>query len=504
MTPRAISQATVGNVRTTPRPPLTKRLRPSHWKAVDYVVGGLLGLFIFAAIRASIRSAPYQVRSTDAGTMVFQVRTVSSGTSALITFAVAGVVVIAIARRRKHPMASLCLLLGSSILVAILSGGEAPSLTLFVPTAYVLYLIVATFENRRRVGLAIAVIFAVIVVDAAIMTPRNGVPIARGNGFIPVIFCVVVAWSFGYIVRQRRRYSIGLQEEAASKAVAVERLRIARELHDVVAHSMSVIAVQAGYGQYVIDSQPADARQALGAIQATSREALEEMRRMLGALRYADEAGSVPAGPVPTGPAGSAAFQPATETGLAGLLRSLALPEPAFPAAGPASPSAAAPLFPAPGLADLDRLITRTAGVGVLAEVRRVGTLRDLPPSIDLSAYRIVQEALTNVVKHANASACSVLLDYGDDALTIEVTDSGAGVPALAFAMAGGAMAGGAMAGGARPAVSIPAGGHGIIGMRERVSLLGGEFTAGPLPGYGFRVSARIPLPFPLAPNGVR
>ena len=103
-----------------------------------------------------------------------------------------------------------------------------------------------------------------------------------------------MVWTTGYIVRQRRRYAVRLREEAASKAVTQERLRIARELHDVVAHSMSVIAVQAGYGQYVIDSQPGDARAALGAIQATSREALEEMRRMLGALRQADEGDARP------------------------------------------------------------------------------------------------------------------------------------------------------------------------------------------------------------------
>ena len=101
---------------------------------------------------------------------------------------------------------------------------------------------------------------------------------------------MVIVWTAGYTVRQRRSYAVRLQDEAASKAVAEERLRIARELHDVVAHSMSVIAVQAGYGQYVIDAQPQDARDALGAIQATSREALDEMRRMLGALRQADDA----------------------------------------------------------------------------------------------------------------------------------------------------------------------------------------------------------------------
>jgi signal transduction histidine kinase len=333
----------------------------------------------------------------------------------------------------------------------------------------------------------------------------------NGSSLIPVVLCVIIAWTSGYSVRQRRRYAVRLQDEAASKAVAQERLRIARELHDVVAHSMSVIAVQAGYGQYVIDRQPGDARAALGAIQATSREALDEMRRMLGALRQADDAdargdgtGLVPAGSGPGLHAG-----------------------PAAPAGG-----ASAPLYPAPGLADLDRLVARTAGAGVRVDVTRFGRPHDLPASIDLSAYRIVQEALTNVVKHARTSSCRVLLGYRDDELTIEVTDNGAGMPASE--LSGGGLAGGGLAGdglarhgfavangtalmsrngtsphgvgildgapdppddGPVPVASLPGAGHGIIGMRERVSLLGGEFSAGPLPGYGFRVSARIPLP---------
>jgi signal transduction histidine kinase len=313
---------------------------------------------------------------------------------------------------------------------------------------------------------------------------------------------MTVVWTVGYTMRQRRSYAVRLQEEAASKAVAQERLRIARELHDVVAHSMSVIAVQAGYGQYVIDAQPQDARDALGAIQATSREALDEMRRMLGALRQADDADARqdPAGAGAGGPGGPQADAPRSadsrsdETG-----------------------SAASPLFPAPGLADLDRLISRTAGAGVRVDVTRYGPARDLPPSIDLSAYRIVQEALTNVVKHARTSSCRVLLGYREDELTIEVTDNGAGRPLTDLAgmtraeAASAAVHGTAAEAGrgvlllddARPAAlppggiagTLPGAGHGIIGMRERVSLLGGEFSAGPLPGYGFRVSARIPLP---------
>jgi signal transduction histidine kinase len=203
-------------------------------------------------------------------------------------------------------------------------------------------------------------------------------------------------------------------------------------------------------------------------------------------------------------------------------------------------------LFPAPGLAELDRLVARTAGAGVRVDVTRFGRPRDLPASIDLSAYRIVQEALTNVVKHAQTSSCRVLLGYRDDELTIEITDNGAGMPAPELAGAGlpgsglagsglagsgvaasgvvgsglarsgaagpngtalmsrngvGVLDGAPTASGAAPAAAaaavprLPGAGHGIIGMRERVTLLGGEFSAGPLPGYGFRVSARIPLP---------
>ncbi|HEY3957167.1 MAG TPA: histidine kinase, partial [Streptosporangiaceae bacterium] len=264
----------------------------------------------------------------------------------------------------------------------------------------------------------------------------------------------------------RRRYAVRLQDEAASKAVAEERLRIARELHDVVAHSMSVIAVQAGYGQYVIDAQPGDARAALGAIQATSREALDEMRRMLGALRQADDADArqeragtrrrgVDAGPDNTP-------DRADDTDAGGHDAGLAVP-----------------LWPAPGLADLDRLISRTAGAGVRVDVTRLGPPRDLPPSIDLSAYRIVQEALTNVRKHAGSGAAAkVTLRFREHELLVLVSDDGgsaAGLPR--YARVDGTLS------------------QGLAGMRERAALYGGKVQAGPRPGGGFEVTARLPLP---------
>ena len=488
---------------TRQRPPLTKRLGPKHWAALDYMAGGLTTLVLFVDVRRGLVRYNFP---PDIGVTRYWPLSLAGPVAVLLVLA-AG---FAVALRRRHPVLMLGVLLVGSFLISTLTVPNASALIYFLPVAYVLYLVAATYEKKRdAVRVLVAVYVTLVAVAIVLMSGSGG--LFNGSPLIPVVLCVIIAWGSGYSVRQRRRYAVRLQDEAASKAVAQERLRIARELHDVVAHSMSVIAVQAGYGQYVIDRQPGDARAALGAIQTTSREALDEMRRMLGALRQADDADARADG---TGlvPAGSG---PGLHAG------------PAAPAGG-----ASAPLYPAPGLADLDRLVARTAGAGVRVDVTRFGQPRDLPASIDLSAYRIVQEALTNVVKHARTSSCRVLLGYRDDELTIEVTDNGAGMPASE--LSGGGLSGPGLAGGglARhgfavangtvlmsrngtsphgvgvldgasaapddgpvPVASLPGAGHGIIGMRERVTLLGGEFSAGTLPGYGFRVSARIPLP---------
>jgi signal transduction histidine kinase len=449
---------------------------------VDYVVGALVGVILFASIRHSVviqgvgpvpyRQPPYRPLALAWPLAVFLVFTT----------------VIAVALRRRKPFFMLGVLLAGSLVVTMLtSPQDGGALAYFLPVAYVLYLVAATYERRRAAVRVLAAVFATLVADAVLMHLTGGGVFPRG-GLVSVALCVIIAWSTGYIVRQRRRYAVRLQDEAASKAVAEERLRIARELHDVVAHSMSVIAVQAGYGQYVIDTQPADARDALGAIQATSREALDEMRRMLGALRQADRQDM------------AAQADGGSQAGTAGRR------------AGDGEVDGCTPLFPAPGLADLDRLLSRTASAGVRVDVTRGGQPRDLPASIDLSAYRIVQEALTNVVKHARTSSCRVLIGYGRDELILEVTDNGAGLAELAGAgiphhRTGGTglASGGGTALDLRPVLVWSAAdsidgtgggsGHGIIGMRERVTLLGGEFSAGPRPGYGFQVMARIPLP---------
>jgi signal transduction histidine kinase len=481
------------------RPPLTKQLSPRHWAALDYVVGAVFGLILFATIRHGV------IRAIESPHGFVSYRPLSV-TWPLAMFLVI-VAVVAVGMRRRRPAFMLGVLLAGSVLVTTLTGPENGTLTYFLPVAYVLYLVAATYEHRQAAVRVLIAVFATLVADAMLIYVTGGGFLPNGS-LVSVALCVIIAWFTGYIVRQRRRYAVRLQDEAASKAVAEERLRIARELHDVVAHSMSVIAVQAGYGQYVIDTQPADARNALGAIQATSREALDEMRRMLGALRQADETdqrdqaipgaddGSPASGGRP--PAGGAPGAADSEV------------------AGVAGVAGAAPLFPAPGLADLDRLLSRTASAGVRVDVTRCGQPRELPASIDLSAYRIVQEALTNVVKHARTGSGRVLIGYGQDELILEVTDNGAGLPEMAsagishygrpLALAGALPAGAALEAsgptlvatsgmpGWHPPGDLP-GGHGIIGMRERVSLLGGEFSAGPLPGYGFQVSAHIPLP---------
>jgi signal transduction histidine kinase len=262
------------------RPPLTKQLSPRHWAALDYVVGAVFGLILFATIRHGV------IRAIESPHGFVSYRPLSV-TWPLAMFLVI-VAVVAVGMRRRRPAFMLGVLLAGSVLVTTLTGPENGTLTYFLPVAYVLYLVAATYEHRQAAVRVLIAVFATLVADAMLIYVTGGGFLPNGS-LVSVALCVIIAWFTGYIVRQRRRYAVRLQDEAASKAVAEERLRIARELHDVVAHSMSVIAVQAGYGQYVIDTQPADARNALGAIQATSREALDEMRRMLGALRQADE-----------------------------------------------------------------------------------------------------------------------------------------------------------------------------------------------------------------------
>jgi signal transduction histidine kinase len=399
--------------------------------------------------------------------------------------------------RRRAPLRALAIVLAGCVVLLVV--GASLTAGPFVPLCLVLYVVATTC--RRPVAVAgLAGALALLVVQGII---SHFTGIGPGDSVGAALFLVIV-WTVGYAVQQRRTYLAHLRDRAASDAVTRERLRIARELHDVVAHSMTVVTVQAGFGEYVFDSQPAEARAALGAIQAVSREALGEMQRLLCVLRQpeTDSAPGAPAGVA----AAAAATAEAAEHG----------PD---PETGPARghwPRPAAPLAPAPGLASLDRLVQRTAGAGVTVAVERTGSVRALPAGLDLSAFRIVQEALTNVVKHSGADRCQVRLDYRPSDLFIEVTDHGAAAP---VAVGPAAAAGAARLNGAPVKAALAAGtgtigpgpigagpigpgtigtaqraGHGIVGMRERVSLCGGQFSAAPRPGGGFVVRARLPL----------
>ncbi|MEV0456267.1 sensor histidine kinase [Catellatospora methionotrophica] len=320
---------------------------------------------------------------------------------------------------RRRPYAALGLLLFGSAMT-----------TVAIHTQEVAYLTDMRYLELIAVDLAVAVIAATrsrpVSAAVAFVALLVQVAIGYGNGMNTPVFefeiptlAMALTWTVGNSVRARRGHAEAIRVQAASQAATEERLRIARELHDMVAHSIGVIAIQAGMGRRVIDSQPAEARNALQAIEDTSRETLAGLRRVLVGLRQ--------------------------DTGIA-------------------------PAAPAPVLADLDRLAATTVGAGVRVTVDWRGDRRPLPGDIELSAYRVVQEAVTNVVRHAATPRCAVTVDYRDAELLLEVTDDGRGS--------------------ARPGT-----GYGITGMRERVALLGGQLAAGPRPEGGWLVSARLPVP---------
>jgi signal transduction histidine kinase len=322
---------------------------------------------------------------------------------------------------RRHAPLAVLLISGVCLVVLAVGGyrtGGAPGVLLVG-----LYTVAAWCDLRERVIGAGAIVIGLTVV--AVMGTPGGSSLA-GVAFTFAAFAA--AYLFGSTMRNRRLYGDQLEararalererDEETRRALAEERLRIAQELHDVVAHSMGVIAVQAGVGAHVIDSEPGEAKKALEAISQTSRSTLAEIRRLLGVLREDQGASYVPA----------------------------------------------------PGLADLHRLVRDVAGAGLQTEVRVEGTATELPPGLDFTAYRIVQEALTNVLKHAGRATATVIIRYDGTALRLEILDDGRAVN-----------------GRATP------GGHGLVGMRERVGVYGGSFEAGPRTGGGFRVAVRLP-----------
>jgi signal transduction histidine kinase len=224
-------------------------------------------------------------------------------------------------------------------------------------------------------------------------------------------------------------------EEATLQAIKQERTRIASELHDVVTHSVSVMIVQAGAARQVLAESPGQAKEALLAVESSGRAAMAELRNLLGLLAPVGE----------------------------------------LPAAGASGASAACDLQPQPGLSQLATLIDRVRAAGLPVELDSCAVPQDLPPGVDLAAYRVVQEALTNVLKHAGKPSTTVKLDYHDGQLMVQVADAGRPMPAVGPA-------------------PVPGAGRGLLGLRERTELYGGQLVAGPGPAGGWQVTARLPV----------
>lgn len=346
------------------------------------------------------------VASIVAGSMASQ-----NGVHGLLAWILVLAACAPLAVRRRAPLPVLVGVAAVVVVLAFLGNGTAADVAL----ALAVYT-VAAHEPWQRVatfGLPIATL-AAAVSEVAAQKHGNWAEVVS-----QIILLVGFAAMIGRIVYNRRRRLTLDRELAAREAVTSERTRIARELHDVVAHSMSVMIVQAGAARTVIDRDPAAAQEAISRVEETGRAGLAEMRRLIGVLTDADETAST---------------------------------------------------APMPGLAELDPLLETVRATGLPVEVVRTGTPRELPAGADLAAYRVIQESLTNALKHAGPANARVSMDFAPDRLTIEVADDGSG-----------------------PA-PVPGVGHGLIGMRERVGVFGGTLTTGERPGGGFVVRAEIPV----------
>jgi signal transduction histidine kinase len=337
-----------------------------------------------------------------------------------------GAMTLALAWRRRAPLVPPLVLASAfaAAMVAFAVSDDWPGqpnslaiLAVWVVTAYS----VAAYGGLPVAVLGLVVVGGVSAVRAALDPGMEWEPVSS--------LFVLIPWGAGLALRRHRRQAAELRElarqleqereERARAAVVEERTRIARELHDVVAHSVSVIAVQADAAEAALSRDPGRSREPLRVIKETAREALVEMRRLLGILRQAD-----------------------SELGLA----------------------------PQPGMSQLGSLVEQTRRAGLPVELAIEGDERPLPAGVDLSAYRIVQEGLTNVRKHAGAARAWVQVRYGDRELDLAVLDDG------------------------EPAAKANGPGHGLVGIQERVALLGGELRAGRRAEGGYELRARLPI----------
>jgi signal transduction histidine kinase len=337
--------------------------------------------------------------------------------------------------RRDYPVAAFAIAIAVGGLQVLLGIHVTP-----VDAAILVLLYTLAAYSRRRIsvaGLAICLIGSAAAV-ARWAPPYMGLSHWISVGLVAFAGSSLAAWVLGDSMRYRRGYYAALEDRAARLererdaqaqiAAAAERARIARELHDVIAHNVSVMVVQADGASYALDSSPERARQALGAIASTGRTALAEMRRMLGVLRSDDDTTGV---------------------------------------------------VPLPGIEQLGELLEQTRASGLAVSFTVQGVPGPLPGGLALAAYRIIQESLTNTRKHGGPQASAqVLLRYCEDVMMLQITDDGRG------------------------AAEADGAGHGLTGMRERVALYHGTLHAGPRPGGGYQVTARLPVVRGAVPPG--
>ena len=324
--------------------------------------------------------------------------------------------------RRRHPLAAPVLVFAVVTAESFLPGDVVVSSPVNAFALIAAFCVAGTHPNARHALLGGGAGF--LCTSAIVL---NDADRADAEAAVAVFLFGAGSWAVGRALAERERLAADLRlraehlEREHDAAAMVERTRIAGELHDVIAHSVSVMTIQAGAARLLLDEDPARARQPLIAVEQTGHQALQEMRRLLGVLR---------------------------------------------------GPDRAADRDPQPGMAHLDGLLDQVRRAGLDVSLRRDGDPPRLPPGVDLAAYRVVQEALTNVLKHAGASRADVHVRHGRDVLELEVLDDGRGPTAL----------------------GDPRGGYGLVSMRQRAELYGGDLEAGPGPSGGFRVSARLPV----------
>jgi signal transduction histidine kinase len=383
--------------------PLSTRLGPRQWMAIDAAVSvAMLAILAVLAVSTHFRQ--------------------SGGERALALLLLAPLASLPLAVRRRWPVPVFFVVLAASVASGVI-GLKVSTVT--GPT-YALYT-VAVQADRTWSLLALAAVEAGALVNAA--EPGIGVNVTlattgKGNTATAAstVLVQLTVWIAADGIRRRRAYSASLRERSLREALSGQRLQIARELHDIVSHAMSVVAVQAGVGSHLIATRPDEAAKSLRAIEDTARAALSETRSLLSVIRDDD--------------------------------------------------NDLASRSPIPGLDDLQALVRRVTDAGQPVTLQVEGKPRKLPRSLELSLYRVVQEALTNVVRHAAPPATAmVVIRYDDQGVVVEVTDDGHGTGNK----------------------HSHGGGHGLAGMRERVSLLGGELSAGPRAGGGYQVVARLP-----------